>query len=131
MDINAEAKRWSESNGDKTLEQAFVAGFTYYGQFLESVNLKKEAKIKKKQDDFYNLLKPFLGEHTKETLRAFYDYWSEADFRAGKLRWEKEKTWELSKRLSRWIANNDSKPSYNSTNKQKDEVPVKKYREIS
>jgi len=28
MDINAEAKRWSESNGDKTLEQAFVAGFT-------------------------------------------------------------------------------------------------------
>ena len=36
-------------------------------------------------------------------IRDFYDYWSEPDRAAKpKMRWEKEKTWSLERRLERW-----------------------------
>ena len=80
-------------------------------------NINKENKEKKdivssrdaacaatllRKDDFYRSLIPFLGEYPKETLRAFFDYWSEMNKSRTKMRFEQQSTWELGKRLSTW-----------------------------
>lgn len=44
------------------------------------------------------------------TRKEFFDYWSEPDRAPNpKMRFEKEKTWDLSRRLSRWAGNNFGK----------------------
>ena len=37
-------------------------------------------------------------------IRAFFDYWSELNKSETKMRYELEKTWELSKRLATWAS---------------------------
>jgi hypothetical protein len=128
MNINEEVKKWVENNPNKTLADAFLAGFVFHGEFISQANLKKEAKIKEKQKVFYQTLVPFLGQYTKEMLREFYDYWSESDRSMNRLRYEKEKTWEIARRLERWSrSNNDS-----TFKAKKEEEPTtsKKYKTI-
>jgi len=105
MDINFAAEEYAK--GDSKLNDAFIAGFLYHGVFIERANSTKESKIKAKQKKFYDELVPYVGEYSREIVREFYDYWSESDRQMLKIRFEKEKTWELSKRLSRWAANNN------------------------
>ena len=64
-----------------------------------------ESVIIEKQKIFYSLLTPFVGTYKKEMVRAFYDYWIEPNKSRRKLRWEMEKTWDLSLRLKRWADN--------------------------
>ncbi len=76
--------------------------------------------LKDRQDRFYNDLVPFIGQYGKEMLREFYDYWSETD-RSSKprMRFEKEKTWCLDRRLERWRRNNEEFKRPRATQQQK------------
>lgn len=77
----------------------------------------REEKIKeekKKEDiltEFSNSLKPFLVEYGKEMLNDFYLYWTEKGPKQRKYRFEKEKSFDLSRRLKRWEGNNFNKTS--------------------
>jgi hypothetical protein len=51
---------------------------------------------------FYDSLVPFLERHGKERIKKFYDYWTEPNKSGTKMRFELEKTWELSRRLNTW-----------------------------
>lgn len=51
---------------------------------------------------FYNSLIPFVERHGKDRLKSFYNYWTEKNKSGTKMRFELEKTWELSKRLTTW-----------------------------
>lgn len=51
---------------------------------------------------FYNSLVPFLEMYSKEMIKAFYDYWNELNKNKTQMRFEKEPTWELGKRLATW-----------------------------
>jgi hypothetical protein len=77
----------------------------------------KESKVKKskvkdsssgslsltnRQSIFYEDLKSHIGLYSKETLRAFYDYWSEPNQPKTKMRCEMEKTWDTPRRLANW-----------------------------
>lgn len=44
-------------------------------------------------------LAPFRRTHSPRELEKFLSYWSEGN------RWKKEKTWEVEKRLKRWMMN--------------------------
>ena len=77
--------------------------------------------------EFSNSLKPFLVEYGKEMLNEFYLYWTEKGERARKYRFEKEKTWELSRRLKRWSDNNFNT---GSTKKQITPEAIKKHQKI-
>lgn len=57
---------------------------------------------------FYAAVAEFKDIYPKEMLRAFFDYWQEPNRSKTKMRYELEKTWELSRRLTTW-ANNDFK----------------------
>lgn len=48
----------------------------------------------------------------KDILDEFFDYWSEPDKKANKMKWEYEKTWDVSRRLKRWERVRWSNPSF-------------------
>ncbi len=45
-----------------------------------------------------------FGQFSNKMLQDFFDYWSEPNCR-GKMRWQLEKTWDLSRRIKRWFNN--------------------------
>lgn len=73
--------------------------------------IKDEGKFEERRSRFYYSLVEYLPQYGKQMIRQFYDYWSEGN-RAPKpkMKWELEKTWELSKRLARWANNNFRQP---------------------
>jgi len=87
--------------------------------------------LQERQRTFYNSLRPFLNKYDKQMLRDFYDYWSEPD-RSTKprMRWEKEKTWSLERRLDRWKRMDEEKASRRT---QQPSKPTKldQYREVA
>lgn len=62
--------------------------------------------IEERLSDFRNEVLNYRETYDDELLKQFYEYWSEHNPNAKKMRFEKEKTWDLSKRLKRWSANN-------------------------
>lgn len=58
--------------------------------------------IEDRISDFMNSCSPFVNEYSKETVRAFFDYWSEKNKSGSKMKWELQQTFEISKRLATW-----------------------------
>lgn len=80
-------------------------GKEYIKETPTIVGEKKNAAIAATQirkKEFYESLIPFVEVYGKETVRKFFDYWSEMNKSQTKMRFEQEKTWELTKRLSYW-----------------------------
>lgn len=70
----------------------------------------KETLLEMKTDDFINGIKVFLAgkslsKDQAEEIRGFASYWTEPNKSKTKLRWELEKTWDLGRRLARWMSN--------------------------
>lgn len=80
-------------------------------EILSNESIKKKAAsaaTHERKEAFYHSLIPYADKYGKEMLRAFFDYWSEMNASQTKMRFEKQPTWELSKRLATW-ANNEKK----------------------
>ena len=58
--------------------------------------------IKDRREAFKNALSSFLSKYQKEMLNDFYKYWTEHNQSKTKMRFELEKTWDLTLRLSNW-----------------------------
>jgi len=63
--------------------------------------------IEMRASDFKRELQPFAFPESMK--QEFYDYWTEPNASKTKMRFEQEKTWDLSRRLSRWANNNKDK----------------------
>lgn len=86
--------------------------------------------IEERQKRFYNSLIPFLNQYPKPMLREFYDYWSEPDRSTKpKMRFEKEKTWSLDRRLERWFRNNEDR--FKPKEQQGKPSKLDQYREVA
>lgn len=59
---------------------------------------------------FGERLIPYISQYGKEMIRQFFDYWTEKNENGKMMRFEKERTFEIPKRLARWNTNN-----YNTT----------------
>jgi len=66
--------------------------------------LKKALAVRAKV--FYGTVAQYKDKYPKQTLREFYNYWTEPNKTLTKMRFEIEETWELGRRLSRWARNN-------------------------
>ena len=80
-------------------------------EILSNESIKKKAAsaaTHERKEAFYHSLIPYADKYGKEMLRAFFDYWSEMNASQTKMRFEKQPTWELSKRLATW-ENNEKK----------------------
>jgi len=69
---------------------------------LEDESESKEERRERVKAEFKNSLLPFLDKYGKEMLKAFFDYWSEHGPNDAKVRFEKEKSYDISKRLATW-----------------------------
>lgn len=69
--------------------------------------------IKNREIQFAEKLKPFLDEYGKDMLNDFYLYWTEPNNTGKKMKFELQKTFDISRRLIRWSTN-----SFNQTKKQ-------------
>ncbi len=58
--------------------------------------------IKKRKADFQKSLLPFWDEYDKDLLNDFFGYWTEHGEKDKKMRFEKEKSFGLSRRLATW-----------------------------
>lgn len=77
--------------------------------FLKNIELRKT--------EFLNELENFKEKYEKEMLHAFFNYWTEKTPGGKKMRFELQKTWELSKRLFIWKNNNFKNNGKQSGNK--------------
>lgn len=64
---------------------------------------------------FGEKLVPYIEQYGKALIREFFDYWTEHNENGRKMRFEKEKTFEISRRLTRWSKNNNNNKSSKSS----------------
>ena len=83
--------------------------------------------IEEREKDFYDEVAKFVGQYSRDMLRAFFDYWSEPTQNKNKMRFENEKTWETGRRLRTWAKRDEqnSKSYNNGTNQQTDAERLK------
>jgi len=78
----------------------------------KKLNAAKAATLSRK-DEFYKSLIPYIEKYPKDMIRSFFDYWSEMNKSQTKMRFEKQPTWEVGKRLATWA----NKETFNGNNK--------------
>ena len=90
------------------------------------VTVKDRVKVKDKVisninnrlADFKKSLRTYLGDYDKELLNNFYLYWTEKKPKGKKMRFEMQKTFDISRRLKRWHNNNFNKKEKSSAKKE-------------
>lgn len=93
------AHEYAEQNPNVSVELAFLEGMLYHS--------KQEAeKVEQRKTRFKQELSLYVSKYGASMITDFYEYWSEMNKGGTKMKFEKEKTWELSKRLKRWSDNN-------------------------
>lgn len=75
---------------------------------------QKEA-LETRKHAFGEKLVPYIEQYGKVLIREFFDYWTEHNENGRKMRFEKEKTFEISRRLARWSKNNNNNKSSKSS----------------
>jgi len=83
----------------------------------EEIKLNKEEKIANEKKEFGNSLKSFIPKYGEQMLRDFFTYWSEPNQAKTKLKFQMQKTWELSGRLQTWKRLSEKNNIKNGTTK--------------
>jgi hypothetical protein len=85
--------------------------------------IREDNSIDSRKLKFAATLKPFVDQFGRDTLKDFYDYWTEPNKSNTKFRQELEKTWSLDRRIQTWIKNESNfKPNKNKNNEQLTEI---------
>ena len=67
-------------------------------------NVNNDNNVNKKEI-FIKKVFEFEKEYDKETLDEFIDYWTEKNMSGTKMKYEMQKTFDVSRRLKRWVKN--------------------------
>src|SRR5690606_4393147 len=70
----------------------------------DAIGLELEP-LEKRRADFIESLRPYVDTVGREEINKFFKYWSEVSTRGRKMRFEKEKTFEILRRLETWMRN--------------------------
>jgi hypothetical protein len=102
-------KRWQNMANDSERISSIA-------KMAVNVNVNDNVKdIIIRKQEFADLLKPYFETYGKDMLNDFYLYWTEHGLNDKKLRFEKERTFGLERRLLTWSKNNFSKPKRDET----------------
>ena len=82
-------------------KQTSIGGEPPSTQTLE----EKQKERLKRMAVFRDEVKGFAEMYSNEMLKDFYDYWIEPNKSKTKMKYEMQKTWDLTKRLARWEKN--------------------------
>ena len=89
-----------------------TVGGSYGGTDTPTVQVEEKVKekvqicsIEERKANFANSLKPYLSIYTRDMLNDFYGYWTEHGENDKKFRSEKEKSFNIERRLETWKRN--------------------------
>ena len=94
---------------------------TKFAQSSHKVRTKFAQDVDQRKHSFGELLIPYISQYGKQEIRRFFDYWTEMNPNGQKMRFEKEKTFEVSKRLARWNMNQNYDKGKDYEQRQQDE----------
>lgn len=78
---------------------------------------KTKKTIEERKKVFYDKIATHINDYSKEMLRDFFEYWSEHGEDDHKMRYEKQKSFDVNLRLKKWNSNNfNSKPNGTNNN---------------
>jgi hypothetical protein len=98
--IKAESKKTTNPTSVKSVKQT-PTNPTVNGIVNVNVNVNGIV-INKRKAEFENSLLAFKEKYSTEMLNNFFEYWSEHGIKDKKMRFEKEKSFGLGRRLSTW-----------------------------
>ena len=108
--VDAQIKGFEDKTGIK-LDP--TQGGSVGGSVAPSVQEKEKEKeqdvLSARKLAFKESLFTYVGKYRKETVKAFFEYWSEHGDNDKKMRYEKEKSFGLGRRLSTWAKNDFDK----------------------
>lgn len=68
------------------------------------ININKECLLKERETEFKESVKQYSNQYPVNMLKSFCDYWTEPNKSKTKMRFELEKTFEISRRLATWAS---------------------------
>lgn len=98
-----------QTDTKRTLISLKPKGLDSVGGHQTDTKRTPEQELKDRKLAFGMQLKPFSGTYPRPMLVEFYNYWTETKEGGRKMRFEKEKTFEVAKRLARWKKNDDER----------------------
>lgn len=98
-----------QTDTKRTLISLKSKGLDSVGGHQTDTKRTPEQELKERKLAFGMQLKPFGEIYPRPMLAEFYDYWTEVKEGGRKMRFEKEKTFEIAKRLARWKKNDDER----------------------
>lgn len=98
-----------QTDTKRTLISLKPMGLDSVGGHQTDTKRTPEQELKDRKLAFGMQLKPFSGTYPRPMLVEFYNYWTETKEGGRKMRFEKEKTFEVAKRLARWKKNDDER----------------------
>lgn len=95
----------------KSFAERFDCSFEYEGKeisFEQAIDVfngeqPKAKTIDERRRDFADSMRPFVIKYGSDMLNKFYRYWATQE--GNKMKFEKQKTWVLEQRLSKWYQN--------------------------
>lgn len=96
-----------ETDKRRKFTESRIKNLSHMDSHMEIRNKKDEIRSKKEEDEirFKSEVFEFFEKYSEEMLNKFVSYWTEKS-KSGKMRFEFQKTFEISRRLVTW-ANND------------------------
>lgn len=67
--------------------------------------------LEERKEEFHESLKPFVEKYGENLIEEFYNHWARVNEGGTKMHWEKQKTFEIARRLATWKRNNYGKSS--------------------
>ena len=115
------------AKNNKALDKALIKHGTKQivkqRESIDSINKQynKEplTNILDREAEFKNSLHPFLEIYGSEVLNEFYLYWTEKKPKGRKMLFEMQKTFDVSRRLQRWVKNTFNKKEKSTPKKEK------------
>lgn len=100
-------KNTEELNITSTTRGTLIEVVNYNTYQVEDTPVKPVKKevgksVEEREIEFRDSLVPYVSQYGKQMIRQFFDYWSEMSPRGKKMRFEKEKVFDIKKRLVTW-----------------------------
>ena len=93
---------------DKELKKVLLKHQVYSDELFSDLSEVFELNLKpleERKQEFIESLRPYVESIGREEINNFFKYWSETPPRGRKMRFEKEKSFEIPKRLETWMKN--------------------------
>lgn len=122
-------KRWEKARKLKQLDTNVLPPYNNGNTYKRKEKEIKQNNIKERESQFITELSLYLKTYSKEMLNEFFLYWSEPNKSKTKMKFELNRTWDLSRRLKTWKNNNDKWSKGNGRDREISESELREFSE--